>query len=122
MIPLGFPRRTRWSIVASLAALFSLLAIVALTGHESKWQPPHRHEFGRHPIEVPTPLTRLVSPSDIQRNWESYQYGICGQLCWQNGLFQLAQKLLPTWANWTRQLHSNVEATRTHLAGEIGPR
>jgi hypothetical protein len=49
------------------------------------------------------------------------QYGICGQLYWQNGLFRLAQKLLSTWANWARQLHSNAEANRTLLAGEIGP-
>src|SRR5208282_2674834 len=40
-----------------------------------------------------------------------YQYGISRQLCRQNGLLQAAQKLLPTWANCTRQLHSNVEAT-----------
>jgi hypothetical protein len=63
----------------------------------------------------------LVSPSDIQRNWEADQYGIWGQLRWQNGLFRLAQKLLPTRANWARQLHSNAEANRTLLAGEIGP-
>jgi hypothetical protein len=63
----------------------------------------------------------LVSPSVIQRNLEADQYGICGQLCWQNGLFRLAQKLLSTWANWARQLHSNAEANRILLAGEIGP-
>ena len=62
----------------------------------------------------------LVLPSVIQRNLEADQYGICGQLCWQNGLFRLAQKLLSTWANWARQLHSNAEANRTLLAGEIG--
>ncbi len=44
----------------------------------------------------------LVSPSVIQRNWKADQCGICGQLCWQNGLFRLAQKLLSTWANWAR--------------------
>ncbi len=33
----------------------------------------------------------------------------------------VGQKLLPTWANWARQLHSNAEANRTLLAGEIGP-
>jgi hypothetical protein len=31
------------------------------------------------------------------------------------------KKLLSTWANWARQLHSNAEANRTLLAGEIGP-
>jgi hypothetical protein len=35
--------------------------------------------IGSHPMEVPTPLTRPVSPSDIQRNWKADQYGICGQ-------------------------------------------
>ena len=61
----------------------------------------------------------LLSPSDFLRNWKADQYGICGQLCWQNGLFRLAQERLPSWANWARQLHSNAEANRTLLAGEI---
>ena len=34
----------------------------------------------------------------------------------------IGPKASATWANWTRQLHSNVEANHTHLAGEIGPR
>jgi hypothetical protein len=79
-------------------------------------------QLGGHQIQILTTLTSLLPPSEIHRNWKADQYGICGQLCRQNGLFQLAQKLLPTWANWTRQLHSNAEATPTHLAGEIGPR
>ena len=34
----------------------------------------------------------------------------------------LGPKVLPTWANWTRQLHCNVKANGTLLAREIGPR
>ena len=46
---------------------------------------------------------RLLSPSDFQRNWKADQYGTCGQLCWQNGHFWLAQKLPATWAKWTAE-------------------
>jgi hypothetical protein len=34
----------------------------------------------------------LLSPSDFLRNWKADQYGICGQLCWQNSLSQVAPK------------------------------
>lgn len=61
-------------------------------------------QLGGRQIEIVTTLTRPVSPSNIHRNWKANQYGICGQLCRQNGIFQVAQKLLPTRANWTRQL------------------
>jgi hypothetical protein len=81
-----------------------------------------QEQLGGHQVEILTTLTRLVSPSNIHGNWKANQYGICGQLCWQTGLSQVAQTLLPTWANWTRQILRKADANRTLLAGEIGLR
>jgi hypothetical protein len=43
MIPPGFPRRSRWWIVALLAGIFSLPAIIAWTAHEWELRPLQRY-------------------------------------------------------------------------------
>jgi hypothetical protein len=117
----SFPRRSRRGAAATLAGSSALPAIVMRHGMSGNCD-LFKGQLGGHQIEIFTALTRLVSPSNIHGNWKANQYSICGQLCRQNGLFRVAEKLLPTWVNWTRQLHSNVEVNHTLLAGEIGPR
>lgn len=87
MIPPGFPRRSKWWIVASLAELFSLPAIIAVTSYE--WELRPRQKYDSVGIRL-TPLRHsqgLVPPSDFQRIWQADQYGIWGQLHSQKGLF-----------------------------------
>ncbi len=93
-----------------MAVLFSLPAIIAVTWYEWEFRPLHRYELASVRLRFLGHSQGLASPSDSQRHWKADRSCIPGQLDSRNRLFQLAPKLLPTWANWTRRVNRKVEA------------
>ncbi len=116
---LGFPRRSRWWVVAPIAVLFSLSAITAVRWYEWELRTASEVRIGGHQIEGPFATHkggyRLPITSGIGRRIGT---GIWEQLDSQNGFFNCYRSPRPKWANWTRLLHRNVEANHILLAGE----
>ncbi len=109
MIPRGFPRRSRWWIVASLAEFFSLPAIIAVTWHEWELRPLQKYDSVFIRLMPLRPSQGLVSPPDFQQDWRADQYQIWSHLDSQRGL-HLIRKPHATMRNWTRRFHRNVKA------------
>ena len=115
---LGFPRRSRWWIVASMAVLFSLSAIIAMSWYDRKLRPLQKYELAGTRLRPVRHSQGWESSSDYQRNWKADRYDIWEQLDSQNGLFNCYRSPPKTWANWTRLLHRNAQSNHILLPGE----
>ena len=118
MIPPGFPRRSRWWIVASLAELLNLPAIIAVTWYEWELRPSEVRLAG-HQIDAPTPLARVGIAFGFPADLAGGSVRHLGSIALAKRPLQLIQKPPVKMGQLDSPSPPQCEANHVLLAGEI---